>query len=82
MRSILVATRYRDAPPLASLIAKHGAGQCPEFARWCTQSRSGFPICAYDTLKQCHAVAIAARRLLRRESGSGSRKRQKKERQQ
>jgi hypothetical protein len=49
--------------------------------RWCTQSRSGFPICSYDTFKQCHESA----------SGTGAycvenpewiRKRQKKERQQ
>jgi hypothetical protein len=49
-------------PILIALVAMSAmlAGTEPSSAqtrRWCTQSRSGFPICAYDTFAQCRAAA-------------------------
>jgi len=54
MRSILIA--LIAAAGLLAITSEPGNAQN---RRWCTQSRSGFPICAYDTFEQCRAAASA-----------------------
>jgi hypothetical protein len=52
MRPILLALIAVSAATLAGTEPSSAQNR-----RWCTQSRSGFPICAYDTFEQCRAAA-------------------------
>ena len=55
MRPILIALVAGTAAVAGVMTSTEPASA--QNRRWCTQSRSGFPICAYDTFEQCRAAA-------------------------